>query len=382
MRKRLMSALIVLQCLIAITVPAYSKNISDMQKELNKASSQKKKVESELKEIKNEKQSALENKKIIDNELKEAQDNYENAVKLLGECEQRIKEKEKELEEIEKKESEQFKLLKLRARAMYEEGNTGYIEVLLNSKSFSDFLSRMEIIKRIVSHDKSILEELKKSKEEVQKAKELIDKEKRDRERIKNQADVEKAEMEKKQAAQIEFIEKLSKDEKELRKAYEAAEAAEKQLQKEISEELKRIQQQNNRKYSGGSLGWPLPGKTTISSYFENRFHPVLKTWKKHTGIDIPAATGTSVEAANSGTVIRAGWNDAYGNYIIIDHGGGIATLYGHNSKLLVSAGDEVQKGQVIAKVGSTGYSTGPHLHFEVMVNGEPVNPLNYTSPY
>jgi murein DD-endopeptidase MepM/ murein hydrolase activator NlpD len=124
---------------------------------------------------------------------------------------------------------------------------------------------------------------------------------------------------------------------------------------------------------------WPAPSSHNITSYYGNRFHPVLKKYKMHTGIDIGAPSGSSVIAANKGVVIVAGWQSGYGNTVIIDHGGGIATLYAHCSRLLVSTGQSVDSGSVIAKVGSTGLSTGPHLHFEVRKNGATVNPLQYT---
>ena len=143
-----------------------------------------------------------------------------------------------------------------------------------------------------------------------------------------------------------------------------------------LVEEIRRLQ--GDQAYAGGTFAWPSASSTRVTSEFGMRFHPILKVNKLHTGIDIGAAAGTKVLAANSGTVIKAGWNNSYGNVVMVDHGGGIVTLYAHNSKLLVSEGDVVARGQEIALVGSTGMSTGAHIHFEVRVNGEYQNPRNW----
>ncbi|MCQ2561151.1 MAG: peptidoglycan DD-metalloendopeptidase family protein, partial [Clostridia bacterium] len=146
-----------------------------------------------------------------------------------------------------------------------------------------------------------------------------------------------------------------------------------------ITAQIKNLQSPNTS-YAGGTMCWPAQASTKITSPFGNRIHPILKVTKFHTGIDIGAAGGTNILAANSGTVITAGWNNSYGYMVMIDHGGGIVTLYAHSKKLLVSKGDYVARGQAIALVGSTGMSTGNHLHFEVRVNGSYKNPLDYVS--
>ena len=137
---------------------------------------------------------------------------------------------------------------------------------------------------------------------------------------------------------------------------------------------------QGNDAYIGGEFMWPAPGISRTTSEYGYRIHPIFKKKKLHTGLDIGCPTNTTVVASNAGTVIKAGWNNSYGYMVMIDHGGGIVTLYAHNSSLLVKTGDVVAKGQAVAKSGSTGNSTGPHLHFEVRVNGQYVNPRDYVS--
>ena len=129
-------------------------------------------------------------------------------------------------------------------------------------------------------------------------------------------------------------------------------------------------------KAGGGVLSWPVVGEVT--SGFGYRVHPIFNVRRMHTGVDIDADMGAPIKASDAGVVVSAGWQGGYGKCIVITHGGGLATLYGHASELLVAAGDTVKRGEVIGKVGSTGYSTGPHLHFEVRVNGSPVDPLGY----
>ena len=147
--------------------------------------------------------------------------------------------------------------------------------------------------------------------------------------------------------------------------------------------EIKKLALANvGEKYVGGIMAWPVPGYTTITSQYGMRTHPITGVYKLHTGTDISAPIGATFVAANDGIVVKAEYNTAYGNMVMIDHGGGISTLYAHGSEILVSVGQTVFKGTAVLKVGSTGYSTGPHAHFEVRVNGNPVQPLDYITSY
>ena len=161
--------------------------------------------------------------------------------------------------------------------------------------------------------------------------------------------------------------------------AQAAAEAAEEKLQEEIRAALAG---KGDEEFVGGEWLWPVNGYYGITSKFGYRYHPLTGVYKMHTGVDV-AGSGINrkpIRAANSGTVLKAGYNVGYGNYVVIDHGGGYTTLYGHASSLAVSAGQKVSRGDTIAYVGSTGYSTGPHLHYEIIQNGERKNPLSFYS--
>ena len=192
----------------------------------------------------------------------------------------------------------------------------------------------------------------------------------------KEVADGKKSELDGEVDKMNETIGKINGDIESLRAAYEQAEKEEMALKEQLKKDLSDSSTESS--YDGGTFLWPTPGYGTITSQYGGRMHPTLKVYKVHTGMDIGAPMGASVIAGADGTVIRAEYNVAYGNYIVIDHGGGYSTLYAHNSALLVTKGSQVSRGQTIAKVGSTGYSTGPHCHFEVMINGQHTNPAPY----
>ncbi len=273
---------------------------------------------------------------------------------------------------VEQEMDEQNENLNQRLRAMYKNGNVGMIQILLGSDSITDFMSNMDMVQKIFDNDVEVLQLM-----EAQHAK--VEAQKNQLESLQEQLVAQQKEESEKQQALV-----ASRGEVANLKASVASDN--KQLEEQIDElnaeadrlvsEIKKLQ--GDADYAGGELCWPSASSTRVTSPFGYRIHPILKVRKLHTGIDIGAASGTNVLAANSGTVIKAAWNNSYGNVIMIDHGGGIVTLYAHNSKLLVSTGDTVTRGQVIALVGSTGDSTGPHIHFEVRVNGEYKNPMDW----
>ncbi|MBQ2058742.1 MAG: peptidoglycan DD-metalloendopeptidase family protein, partial [Firmicutes bacterium] len=279
------------------------------------------------------------------------------------------------LAQIEVKEAEiaeQNSALSARLRAMYKNGSGGLLTVLFGSSSMSSFMTNMDMVQRIYSADADMLasmqaqyDELDGSRKRLQALKETL---------LTQQANAEA------KRVQLETdIVGLSEKKREVDKSLAEQQDQLKQLKAEADALTATIRKlQGDQSYAGGTMLWPSAASRYISSPFGNRVLFGVKEF--HTGIDIAAAAGTNILAANSGTVIKAGYNNSYGYMIMIDHGGGIVTLYAHSSKLLVSTGDVVARGQVIALIGSTGRSTGPHLHFEVRVNGAYQNPLNYVS--
>ncbi|MDP9751407.1 murein hydrolase activator EnvC family protein [Thermoanaerobacter pentosaceus] len=310
----------------------------------------------------------------LDKKLNVTQQELANVQKRLADITEKLNKTREELEVAKQKENTQLKTMKERIRAMYISGELGYLEVLLGAKDFGDFITRLDVVKCIVDYDSNLFESYKQQRKLVeQKEKELVQMQ-IEAQNYKNQIISRQRELQLAMASR----EGLMRDLERQQKLYEQQEDELLKQSKQLEKVIQQLQAKSKIKYSGGKLLWPVPSSSVITSPFGTRYHPILKQYRTHTGIDIAAQTGASILAAADGQVIFAGYYGGYGYAVIIDHGDGISTLYGHNSALLVKEGDTVKRGQVIAKAGSTGLSTGPHLHFEVRKNGVPVNPMDW----
>ncbi|HEX3032743.1 MAG TPA: peptidoglycan DD-metalloendopeptidase family protein [Bacillota bacterium] len=270
---------------------------------------------------------------------------------------------------------EQVQVFNSRVKDIYVNGSVSYLEVLLDSKSIADFLDRYEYMKAIVARDSSMVQEIEAKQAEISRKKaELESKEKTIKilkastEEAKQDSEVQKEEHSKMLATAQQNLEKYQE---ELDKLAE-------QESNKMAEIIRLRQQKKGGTTHTGVMTWPVPGRSRISSPYGWRVHPILGVEKFHRGIDIPAPSGTPIHSAQAGQVIFSGTMNGYGNVVVVDHGGGVSTLYAHMRSRGVSVGQEVDKGQVIGQVGSTGRSTGPHLHFEVRKGGDPVNPMPY----
>lgn len=350
---------------------------SDLQKQQQNAQQKASDAQAKMNQAKNKKATYDEVKKELDAQMAEVAARVKVLNDQVTTLEAEIQEKEDEITRLTEEEDENRELYKLRMRSLYEESSTSYLDILLSSGDLSDFFYRLDMIEQIAVYDQQIISDIINRKTKVEEAKSVLDEKKDELLVVKEKADKEKRNLQALINENTQVLTQLQSDINKYAKEYEKFEKESANIQAQIRS-LSSQSGGSGGKYSGGIMQWPAPGYQTITSYYGNRLHPVLKVYKLHTGIDIAAPSGASVVAAEDGTVIISGYSSAYGNYIVIDHGGGITTLYGHHSSNLVSKGAVVKRGQKIAKVGSTGWSTGPHLHFEVMKNGATTNPLNY----
>lgn len=269
--------------------------------------------------------------------------------------------------------------MKKRVNSIYKNGDISYMDIIFSSENVSDFLSSFVFFEKIVEQDQGIIDSIQENK---RLAKEKLDQLQQTKDKIESVTNTKKnqeAALSTQQAAKQEVMASLESQEDTLQEVLGAFE----KKSNEIAAEIQKITATSSVVYNGnGQFGWPCPGHSVGSgngSKFGYRVHPVTHVYKLHTGVDIPAPGGTPILAAESGQVITASYQGAYGNCVIIDHGGSYTTLYGHMSRIGCSSGQSVSRGEVIGYVGTTGYSTGNHLHFEVRVNGTPQNPLQYT---
>ena len=319
----------------------------------------------------------------LENQL--AQKNQE-----LTEKKDQIEETKDQLEDAKKQEEQQYADMKVRIQFMYENAQESYFEALFSSESFSDFLNSAEYIMQIQEYDRKKLGEYQETVAYIDGVEKQLEEDYATLEEMKKEVEQEKASVEQEKASVATLMKQreteLAGIEGNIDSAQNDADyyAAEIQAQEEIIAEIKRIEAEKaaagkqDNPYTGGVFTWPCPSSTRVTSDYGTRVSPMGGASSNHKGIDIGASGGAAIVAAADGTVTTAAYSSAAGNYVMIDHGGGLYTVYMHASALLVSPGQTVSAGQTIAQVGSTGISTGNHLHFGVSLNGSYVSPWSY----
>ena len=307
---------------------------------------------------------------------------YERQVKELGEQMQTLQtsidDATNKLVLASQNYEEKRKVLVNRLVALYEAGDTKYLDVLLKSNNIVDFISRYYIIEEMVQYDNELIETVRTEKENIETTKQKLENEQSEIRIIKAKSEQTSVVLSNMKTLQQRYVKELSAGEKKLQEQITAYKKEQAEIEAKIMEATNQIPA--NIQFTGGEMLWPVAASgTVITSNYGIREHPIQGVVKQHTGLDIGgAALGTPVVAAADGVITYAGWLGGYGNCVMINHGDGVVTLYGHGNKILTTVGKEVKQGETIMEVGSTGNSTGPHLHFEVRINGNYTNPLNY----
>ena len=344
------------------------KQREDLQNQINDANGQ-------LEDVQNELSENLQQVQKLDEKIESSNKELEEINTKISKLQASMNEVQAKLKIAEENFNNQKEKLDNRLIAVYESSDTEYLDVILSSRSISEFLSNYFLITELAKHDTELLEDMQSKKNEIQKSKDRLENDKKELGIIKaNQSKTAKI-LENTKTVRENYISKLSNSEKEIQAKIDEYNAQFAAINDEI---LAMVQYGIAAEYIGGELAWPVPGYTRISSKYGMRTHPITGVYKLHTGTDISAPMGANFIAANDGIVTKAEYNGAYGNMVIIDHGGGVSTLYAHGSEILVQVGQTVKRGEPVLKVGSTGYSTGPHAHFEVRLNGVVTDPMPY----
>ena len=369
-------------------------SIEQKQQEIKDAQDQKKQLQSGLTDVKTIISGLEQSKKDLaayvtqlDTNLSEIQARISEIKELISQKEIEITQTQAELDAAVAREESQYEGMKVRIKSMYERGDDFYFEVILSARSFADMINRVDYVEKVSASDRRMLEEFRTTREYVEVCKAQLESEQELLEEAKKNVEAEEASMESliaQKKTEIDAYEADISNREQLVREYEAEIAAQDAEIKEMEKAAKALQTQleqaNGRKktYDGGMFAWPAPSYTRISDDYGNRIHPTLKVKQFHNGVDMASPGGSPILAAYNGTVVAASYSSTMGNYIMIDHGDNLYTIYMHASALYVSQGAEVVKGQKIAAVVTTGRSTGNHLHFGVRLNGSYVSPWNY----
>jgi len=374
-KKIILIFLLIILFVISICGIVLAENLEDLQNKKNELQNQINESNEQIEEIQIKITDNLEQLNNLNEKIYTYESEISNLTQNLVDVEKEIEEITKRLSIVEQNYNLQKDAFQTRMVALYETGDIVYLDVLLNSRSISEFISNYYLIGEIARYDTDLLENIENQKIQIENIKILLEEKKLNIETAKENREKTTIALENSKIIRNSYINKLSEQEKETQAKID-----------EFQEELNNLEAQIvmlatgnlGEDYVGGEFAWPAPGYTTITSNFGMRLHPIFKVNRLHTGTDIGMPTGASIVAANDGIVIKSTYTTGYGNMIMIDHGGGVVTVYGHGSENVAQTGQTVKRGDVVMKAGSTGWSTGPHLHFEIRINGKYIDPLPY----
>ena len=353
----------------------FASEADDKQAELNEVQSQMQKMQERKEKARQKAAAASEGLEEIQSRLNELQAQARELQAKSNALQAKINDNQAKLAKKKAEVEQRKKVYSQRLRQIYINGQVNYLDVLLGAKDFGDFSSRMYLLQKIISSDIAMLQQLQKDEAEIKSRQEQLDAEMKEIKSTKAELEAKRARANKLKEQRSYMLYKAQEEEQQSQSEYERLLA----ISENITAMLRNMESSGSGSSSSGGTGrfmWPCRGE--ITSYFGWRTHPIFGTTKYHSGMDIAVDYGTPIMAADSGTVIYSGWLGGYGYAVMIDHGSGLVTLYAHNQSLNVYEGQYVTKGTCIAYAGSTGYSTGPHCHFEVRLHGEVTEPLNY----
>ena len=359
--------------------------IDALKKEQQESQAKQEALKDQLADIEADQAAARQKRQLLTQQLNAINAEIENIDAQIAWYDGEIAQKEVERKEAEAREAEQYELFCQRVRMMEEQGTVSYWSILFNAEDFSDLLDRIADVDAVMDYDNQVMNELIAARQELERLQGELESARAEEQAAREQQEAKKAEQQAKVAEAQKLLDQINADAAEVNRQLDAEDAAAASIQAEITRKQKQLEEERKQQNvtlppTGSGYQWPLPSSClTLTSAFGYRMHPIDLVPHSHTGIDVAAAGGTPIYAAKGGQVIMSvygtGVNWSYGNFVVIDHGDGTTTLYAHMSSRAVSEGQLVSQGQTIGYVGNTGNSQGNHLHFEVRVNGQRVDP-------
>lgn len=390
MRKKILSCILMCLIIVSFSINVFSvdenqetnstaenKTLEEQQKELNTKIDES---NTKLEYVQGEMGETLKKVEELNDSITDYEAQYSDLENQITTLENQIKNGSAQIQEIQEEYDRKEKILKRRTVALYEAGETTYLDFLLTSKSIVEFLSNYFMISEIIEYDNNLLEELDYKRTKLEEAKQKQEEQEKELRVAKNKINSTNILLNNTKILKENYMLKLTDEEKTLQEQIAQYKEEQADLERKILASINWAGTMSI-KFTGGVMVWPIAMEGTyITSGYGNRLHPIQGVYKNHAGIDISGSNvnGAPVVAAADGVVTYAGWIGGYGNCIIINHGSGIVSLYGHGSETVATVGQVVEQGDIIMKVGSTGNSTGPHVHFEIRKNGEVVDPIPY----
>lgn len=353
-------------------------DIDEMKNSIDEIAGQIDELEDQLADIEDDKEQALQQKAYLDQQIALINQQIADTQTVIDEYSTLIAEKQTEISDLQAKEEAQYTLFCQRVRSMEEQGSVSYLAILFNSASFAELLDNAMLVGEIMDYDQAIIDQLEATRAELEDAKAVLESEQAEQQALQDTQEASRAELQVQEAKATALVHQIAAQQSEYESAIEELEAEDARIQSEMEAAQRSLAAQNAGVVSEAGFYWPVPGYYTLTSGFGYRVHPVYGTTRHHNGTDIAAPKNTPIGAAKSGVVTTSQYSSSYGNYVIVNHSDGYSTLYAHMTSRAVSVGDVVTQGQTIGYVGSTGVSTGNHLHYEVWYNGSRTDAEQY----